>query len=107
LLRREQAASLLDEAWLAARARTAQLAHPEIVAHLFSYYRFLGSVRRLAEGWEAGDDPFVSPTVVFDQIEFARKDAEKAMAKYRPLPLGQPVNAIFAWADRHEARRGL
>jgi hypothetical protein len=105
LMRRERAASLLNEAWLAARARTAQLAHPEIVAHLFSYYRFLGNARRLAEGWEGEDDPWVSPRIVFDQHEFARKDAEAAMDRYRPLPVGRPMEAVFAWMERREARR--
>lgn len=106
LMRREQAGSLRSDAWEAARARVAQIAHPEVVGHLFSYYRFLGNARRLAGGWDPDDDPFVSPTVVFDQLEFAEKDANRAMDKHMPLPLSQPVNAFFAWVDRREAWKG-
>ena len=106
LMRRERAASLREDVWAAARARVAQLAHPAITAKLATYYRSLGSARRAAEGWKAEDDPFASPTVLFDHLEFARKDAEKAMDGYAPIKLGGPLSTIFAWLERRGARRG-
>ena len=95
-----------SEVWKAARVRVAQLTHPEVVNRLFAYYRFLGSVRQLAEGWKAQDDPFVSPTVVFDRQGFAEKDVGEALDKHAPLRLSNPVDAFFAREERRAKRKG-
>lgn len=106
LLRQEQGASLRKGAWEATQLRVSETAHLEVLIHTSHYYALLENVYRLARGWQPEDKSQMSAAVVFDNLEFAARDAGKAIEKHMPMLSLTPKELLWSLIDRGSSRSG-